>query len=246
MNEITSLNNPTVKLWTSYHLKKNRDRDHVFLVENDHLVLEAIKYGYCEAVWVKEGTTIDFLGTIYVSPEAILKKIAQVQSSVSMIGLCKIPNLPIKNHRRVFVCDDIQDPGNLGTIIRSALAFDFDGIYVSKHSVDFTNDKVVRATQGAIFQLPIQVVDIQACLLTLSRQGVVSVGLSVNQQTMKDCPVSPNMAFVLGNEGQGIHPEVLTLCDHQLTIPIANIESLNVAITAGIIAHQFSLLGDNI
>ncbi len=239
---ITSLSNETLKSWMRLHHKKHRDQTNTFLIEGRHGVEEAIKANHCVSVWTTDASIIDFDGPIYVSEQHILNKLSSVMSNIDMIGLCNIPILPIKKYHRLFLCDGIQDPGNLGTIIRSALAFGFDGIYLSQNSVDFTNEKVVRATQGAIFQLPIHVVDLEETLTHLNEKGVLTVGLSVDQTLIKDCEAHDQMAFVLGNEGQGITPTILKQCQLQLTIPIINIESLNVGITAGIIAYQFSSL----
>ena len=239
---ITSLSNETLKSWMRLQQKKYRDQTNTFLIEGRHGVEEAIKANHCLAVWTTSETTIAFDGPMYISEQHILNKLSSVKSNIDMVGLCKIPKLPISKYHRLFCCDGIQDPGNLGTIIRSALAFGFDGIYLSENCVDFTNEKVVRATQGAIFQLPIHVVDLQQSIKHLNNKGVLTIALSVDQTLIKDCEPQRQMAFVLGNEGQGISKAILNQCQQQLTIPIANIESLNVAITAGIIAYQFSPL----
>ncbi len=237
---ISSIQNDTLKSWAKLHQKKYRDQSKTFLIEGKHGVEEAIKYDHCQAIWTIDPEMIPFDGLIHVSPQHVINKLSTQKSDIDIVGLCTVPTLPIHQTDRVFLCDDIQDPGNLGTIIRSALAFGFDGIYLSKNTVDYTNEKVVRATQGAIFQIPIQVVDLVQTIQQLKENQVVTIGLSVDQTLIDDCPVSNKMAFVLGNEGRGIDASILEACDVKMTIPITNIESLNVAVCAGIIGYRFA------
>jgi len=240
MNTITSTQNAKVKQWLKYHNRKHRLQDDVFLIEGEHLVEEAYKANHLIELWISEtcDATYQDIPT-FVSPQHILDKLSMVQSSNTMIGLCKIPHFKVEAKNRIFLCDNIQDPGNLGTIIRSALAFNFDAIYCSKDTVDFTNEKVVRSTQGALFQIPIHVVDLKATITQLKQESIEIVALALTQNAVSHVSASSNMAFILGNEGQGISTEILELADHQLVIPISNIDSLNVAITAGIIAYNY-------
>ena len=243
---ITSIHNDKVKAWGDLSQKKHRDATNTFLIEGDHGVEEAINSGHCIAVWVNETIDIDFLdafaGTVYVSPQIVLNKIAHVASQVSIIGLCKKPTKKITSFNRLLVCDKIQDPGNLGTIIRSALAFGFDGVYVSRDSVDVFNDKVVRSTQGALFQLPIEVVDLKETLILLKEKEVLTVGLALHENTIDNLNQTKHMAFVVGNESVGISKDILKACDELRMIPIQNIDSLNVGVAASIIAYVYSNL----
>lgn len=223
-----------------YHQQKYRDQDKVFLVEGEHLIQEAVKHQHLIELWMQEGVDfkLDGIETTIASTK-VMKKLSKVQSAQIMIGLCKKPELAIKQNKRVFICDNIQDPGNLGTIIRSGLAFNFDAIYCSKDCVDITNDKVIRATQGAIFQMPIRVVDTINIIKDLQKQGVHVVSCALDKCAVSSLPARQAMAFVLGNEGSGLSQDILQISDSIYKIDIQHIDSLNVAITAGIIAHQF-------
>lgn len=237
---ITSLDNKKVKQWMKYHQQKYREQDEVFLVEGEHLIQEAYKHQHLKELFIQEG--VDFkLDNIKTSiaTSKVMKKLSKVQSAQTMIGLCTLPKLPINANHRIFLCDNIQDPGNLGTIIRTALAFSFDAIYCSKDTVDFTNDKVIRATQGALFQIPIKVVDIKKTMLSLKKQGVHVVSCALDENATSFIKPLSKMAFVLGNEGNGISQDIIALSDQTYKIDIQHIDSLNVAITAGIVAHQF-------
>ena len=122
---ITSIHNDTVKAWSALSQKKHRDDSDTFLIEGNHGVQEAISSGHCIGVWVNESIDIDFLdtfeGTVYVSPQIVLNKIANVSSQVSMIGMCKKPTKKITSFNRLLICDKIQDPGNFGTIPKRKL-----------------------------------------------------------------------------------------------------------------------------
>ena len=136
--------------------------------------------------------------------------------------------------------DNLQDPGNLGTIIRSALALGYDQVIMSPESVDLYNDKVIRATQGALFQMPLCQMDLLEAIALLHKQGVGVYGTSLHQALPIDhYQPQKQMAFVLGNEGQGVCQAVLDACDHTLYIPIQGIESLNVAIAGAIVMYHF-------
>lgn len=242
MKVISSVNNQKVKQWLLYKQRKHRLKDHVFLVEGPHLIEEAFKSGMLEELWVSEGVQVVFdFDQINVSPQYIIDKLSQVQSKNTMIGLCKLPALLIQAYRRLFLCDNIQDPGNLGTIIRTALAFGFDGIICSPDCVDYTSEKVVRASQGAIFKMPIVIEDLEVEIEKLQANQIQVVALALDETAQKELEASEKMAFILGNEGRGIQPKLLEKANHKLMIDIQQVESLNVAITAGIIAHHYQI-----
>ncbi|NLA78509.1 MAG: RNA methyltransferase [Erysipelothrix sp.] len=240
MKVITSINNPKVKQWLLYKQRKHRLEDDVFLVEGEHLIMEALHHEMLRELWISDAIDLNFnFDKITVSPQYIIDKLSQVQSKNTMIGLCRIPHLEIKQTKRLFLCENIQDPGNLGTIIRTALAFNFDGIICSHDSVDYTSDKVVRATQGAIFKMPIVLADLETTVADLQVAGTKVVALALDADAKHHLDPVTNMAFILGNEGQGITPNLLAKADAKLMIDIQHIDSLNVAITAGIVAYTY-------
>ena len=118
MEIITSLQNHKVKQWVKYQLKKHRDEDGVFLAVGEHLVEEAQMSGILREVMISDSVDFDVLvPKTEVTPE-ICKKISMTQSGVSIIGLCEYPKKRPLAYHRWLLCDDIQDPGNMGTIIR--------------------------------------------------------------------------------------------------------------------------------
>lgn len=237
---ITSLQNETIKEIMKLKQKKYRDEKDLFLVEGYHLVEEARKAN-CIQMLI---TTLEekFVEkTLYVS-DKVMEKLAFTKSPQPIMAICyknKSQEL-LKAGKRYLLLDGLQDPGNVGTIMRTALAFGYDQIIMSKDCVDLYNDKVIRSTQGALFQMNTCIMELKEAITFLKQQGVKVYGTCLqNAQSIDQHQTYSQMAFVMGNEGQGVHQEILDLCDERLYIPIQSIESLNVAIAAAITMYHF-------
>ncbi len=140
--------------------------------------------------------------------------------------------------RPVVLLDAVQDPGNVGTIARTALAFGASGMIALPGTADLANPKVVRAAAGALFRLPHLHADQVAVLAWVRREGVALWATAMEGEPMPATPDTP-VALVLGNEGAGMQPELLAAATRRVTIPIrAASESLNVAVAAGILLHH--------
>lgn len=237
--EITSLNNDKVKYWVKLQEKKFRDQEGLFLVEGDHLVNEAIKKGL-----VKEIITLDdFQNNIltYKVTEEIMKKISKQQSISRISAVCfKMKEKEIGN--KVICLDNIQDPGNLGTIIRSAAAFNIDTIILNDKSVDLYNDKVIRSCEGMIFNVNVIRSNLKNKIIELKNNGYKVIGTSVkNNKLLKDVIFEGKFAIILGNEGNGVSKEIEDLCDDYIYIKMnENCESLNVAVASSIIMYEIN------
>lgn len=237
---ITSLQNETIKEIMKLKQKKYRDEKDLFLVEGYHLVEEARKAN-CIQMLI---TTLEekFVEkTLYVS-DKVMEKLAFTKSPQPIMAICyKNKNQELlKAGKRYLLLDGLQDPGNVGTIMRTALAFGYDQIIMSKDCVDLYNDKVIRSTQGALFQMNTCIMELKEAITFLKQQGVKVYGTCLqNAQSIDQHQRYSQMAFVMGNEGQGVHQEILDLCDERLYIPIQSIESLNVAIAAAITMYHF-------
>ncbi len=240
MEIITSLQNNKVKQWVKYQLKKHRDEDGVFLAEGEHLVKEAQMAGILKEVMISSPVDFDLLvPKTEVSPE-ICKKISMTQSGVKIIGLCEFPKNHQPAYQRWLLCDDIQDPGNMGTIIRTALSFGFDAVAISDGCVDVFNDKTLRSSQGAVFHLPIFRSDLKDVIKELKENDVVVLASTLNDsQTLSAYPTDGAIAVILGNEGQGVSTRLLALADDKVKIEMADFDSLNVAVAAGIFCYYW-------
>ena len=239
MEVVTSLDNKRIKNLSKLLIKKYRDEEGKFLVEGEHLVEEAYKAGVLLEVVKCE----DYIGeydvpTTLVTYE-VIKKLSNTQSPQRIIGVCKkLDEKEIGN--KVLVLEDLQDPGNLGTIIRSSVAFNVDTIIVSNNTVDIYNDKVLRSSEGMLFHINIIKREINNILDELHNSGYTLYGTKVDGGTnIKEIEVSEKFAVIMGNEGAGVSNDTLDKCDKYLYIPMNNnCESLNVGVATSIILYE--------
>lgn len=234
---ITSLQNKRVKELVSLHSKKGRDEQQSFLIENEHLIEEAIKTDQLTELIVSdtyEGE-LDFHNKLIVT-DVICQKLSQTTSKSQIFGLCKFKKQELKGNYYL-VCDNVQDPGNLGTLIRSVVSFGWDGVIVSNNSSDFYNDKCIRATQGALFHTELHRGNLIELLTQLKQKGLKVVSTDVHQaQPLSELDKSP-MALVVGSEGQGVSQEIVMMSDDVVMIESSHFESLNVGIAGSILLY---------
>ena len=232
---ITSLQNEHVKYWYSLREKKVRDKERRFLIEGDHLISEAKK----QNLVIETISIVDHNADFFVTKE-IMEKISMQQSiSYNAAVVRFIPEDSISGN--VMVLDGIQDPGNLGTIIRSCIAFGFTNIILSNTSVDLYNPKVIRATEGMIFHINVLRRNLLDFLPTLKNLGYRLVGTDVIKGRDIRNLKKDNIALVLGNEGNGVSEEVRVLCDEFVYIKMNDsCESLNVGVAASILMYEVS------
>jgi len=242
MKRIESLSNQYIKDLYKLHDKRQRDIEKKFLVEGENLITEANKTGNLDTVlFSDEKYRIEGIKNIYVS-DKIIQKLAFTKTPQKVIGVCKYLSIKNISGSRFLLLDDIQDPGNLGTLVRSSLGFNIDKIYLSKDSVDLYNDKFIRSSGGAIFHIDIEVVNIKEKIISLKEQGIVVYGTSVEKGVLlEDINQTNKYAIVLGNEGSGLKKEILDLTAKNIFIKInPALESLNVAIAGSIILYYLN------
>lgn len=239
MEVITSLDNKRIKNLSKLLVKKYRDEENKFLVEGEHLVEEAFKAGVLLEVVQCEDYNGSFdVETTYVTYD-VIKKLSNTQNPQRVIGVCK--KMTEKElGSKVVILEDLQDPGNLGTIIRSSVAFNVDTIVVSNNTVDIYNDKVLRSSEGMLFHINIVKRDIDAFIDELHNEGYVVYGTKVDGGTnLKEVTSSEKMAIVMGNEGAGVKMSTLDKCDKYIYIPMnSDCESLNVGVATSIILYE--------
>lgn len=235
----TSTDNKKIKELKKLNIKKYRDQSNSFLVEGEHLVLEAYKKGLLEELFLEENTKLDLdVKTSYLSRN-VIKFISELDNPSIIIGLCKkVEEKEIGN--KVLVLDDIQDPGNFGTIIRSAVAFNIDTIVVSNNTVDLYNSKVIRASQGMLFNINIIRRDLNVFVPELKKEGYQIYATKVNGgKSLKTIEKMEKFVIIMGNEGAGVSDNLMNLADEYLYIDMnSNCESLNVAVATSIILYE--------
>ena len=240
---ITSLDNDKIKYYYKLQKRKYRDINNEFIVEGEHLVLEAYKAGVLKEILLEEGEVLPLdVEQVEVSKE-VLKKISTLSSPPKMIGLClceKIIDTTIG--KRILILDEIQDPGNMGTIIRSAVAFNIDTIVIGDNTVDVYSPKVVRATQGMIFHVPIVFYSIDKLIPILKKLKIPVLATNVKYgEEVKNLSQDEKETFalIIGNEGNGVNPKYLEQSDKFIYIPMNDVvESLNVAVATSIILYE--------
>lgn len=233
----SSTNNDFIKSIKKLNEKKYRDNTNTFLVEGEHLVHEAIKNNLVKYVIVRDNYDFNYDNKIIVT-DKVLKYISNLNTPSGIMAVCNKPESS-ELGSRIIVLDNIQDPGNLGTIIRSSVAFNFDTIVISNDSVDVYNSKVIRATQGMLFNVNTIVTDIKE-FLTSIKDDYKIIGTDVtNGKSVSDFKNLKKFAIIVGNEGQGISLDTKKLCSDFVYIPMnQDCESLNVGVAASIIMYE--------
>lgn len=232
--EITSVNNKLVKELAKLNESKYRKLTNTFVVEGKHLVTEARNNNLIiDAYSIEEKE-----GYIKVSEE-VMKKICNTDTVVTEIAVCKmLEKKELSN--KILILDSIQDPGNLGTLLRTAKAFNFNTVVLGLNTVDLYNPKVIRSSQGAIFKLNIFRENLLEFIPSISKEYKV-YGTNVrNGIDIKDLEKPNKIAIVLGNEGNGISKDVDSLLNENIYIKLDNTESLNVAIAGAIIMYEIN------
>ncbi|MBM7571971.1 TrmH family RNA methyltransferase [Aquibacillus albus] len=244
---ITSAQNNKVKQWNKLKKKKDRQQLQQFLIEGFHLVQEAVKSEWnLKEVIVEDGVEVpDWLPNCPLTTVSshVFKAISDTQTPQGIAGVVEIKQQALQSYNKLLLVDAVQDPGNLGTIIRTADAADFDGVVLGEGTVDMYNEKVIRATQGSLFHLPILQENLSETIHFL-KQKDVSVWASTLEgaEDYHTLTVPDRVALVVGNEGAGIQPDVLEVSDHKVTIPIfGKAESLNVSIATGILIYHLAI-----
>ena len=231
---IESVNNPKIKEYSKLQNKKYRDESGLFIVEGDHLVEEALKK--------TQAVDIYSLDDSYTQvSESVMRKLSSLSTPPNVLAICKkLEEGNIGN--KILILENLQDPGNLGTIIRSSVAFGVDTIILSKDCVDFYNVKVLRASEGMVFNTNILIRDLKKIIPELKNSGVkVYTTNVVNGTNVRDINIPEKYAIVMGNEGNGVTKEIASLCDEAIYIPMnEKCESLNVGIATSIILYEFS------
>ncbi|MDX1770549.1 MAG: RNA methyltransferase [Planococcaceae bacterium] len=249
MKRIESLQNTQVKHWKKLvTVRKERDKSGEFLVEGFHLVEESLKNKpNVLAIIIREGMEIpskwnvDDIEIIEVTME-IAKEMAETEHSQGIYAHCLQQTTSRdqqKSWKQVLMIDAVQDPGNVGTMIRTADAAGIDAVILGKGSADAFNPKTVRSGQGSHFHIPIVKSDLSEWIQSCKEQGIPVYGTSLEESiAYHEVQPQAKFALIMGNEGSGLAPEHLVQTDMNLKIPLyGQAESLNVAVAAGILLY---------
>ena len=236
----TSIENKKIKDLKKLNIKKYRDKTNLFLVEGKHLVLEAYKTGYLKELLLEQDELFPLSVTTNYLSNNVIHYISDVESPSTVFGVCEKRKEEEISGNHILILDGVQDPGNLGTIIRSAVAFHIDMIVLSPDTVDIYNSKVIRSSQGMILHIPIVVKDLYDVIPNLQKEHYKIYGTKVTHgKSLKTVEKNEKYAIIMGNEGQGVEEAILELCDEYLYIDMDDrCESLNVGVATSIILYE--------
>jgi len=252
MKRIESPQNALVKHWKKLvTTRKEREKSGEFIVEGFHLVEEALKNKeQIVQIIVREGVDlpllwdIDNLEMVEVSV-TIATELAETETSQGVFAHCKQLEADANaaaSWTKLLLVDAVQDPGNIGTMIRTADAAGIDAVILGKGCADAYNPKTLRSAQGSHFHIPIIRGELGDWIDDLQDRDVKVYGTALQEAVVyTDVESAGSFALIVGNEGSGIHPQLLDKTDQNVIIPIlGQAESLNVAVATGILLYQFA------
>ena len=232
---ITSKDNGRIKFASSLKEKKYREENKMFLAETKKALEMALKANRVSEVFTTEYLNIPEEIPQYLVSEELLKRISNNVNPEGVVFIAKMDDSEVKTANKILFLDEITDPGNMGTLIRTALAFSYDLVIVSDNCVSIYNEKVVNSSKGAIFNIPVRKGKLSK--YKGSHQIIVSM-LSKKAINLDEVEVKDKFVLVLGNESRGVSSETRQLADIEVIIPINNIDSLNVAVAGGILMNK--------
>ena len=210
----------------------------LFVIEGENLVEEAIKNNLLKELYVLEGCECKYDFQHDEVTYEVMKSISDLKSTPRLLGVAKIKKEE-KIGKRIVILDDIQDPGNAGTIIRNAVAFGIDTIVFSKSSVSAYNEKTLRSTGGMIFNTNIIIGNIEELISEIKNRNIKVIGTSLKSSiSLEKLEKTREFAIIFGNEGNGVKDNILSLCDEIVRIDMnPKCESLNVGVSTAIILY---------
>ncbi len=257
MEEIKSVQNPKVKSWSQLNNKKGRDISKTYLIEGIKLIEEAIQSNQeIEAILIddEKGMPIDIKLLlenqkknipIFSVTAAIVDKLSDMATPQGVLAVVKqqqysLEEIVSKEYSFLLLLDEIQDPGNLGAIIRSADAAGIEAIFLGNGTVDLYNSKVIRSAMGSLFHIPIVSVDLNQLIPLLQQDGFQVIGTSpYADKAYFDIDFSLKTALLLGNESRGLSEERKQQVTEMVKIPLmGQAESLNVTMATTVILYE--------
>lgn len=245
-----TVSNSIMKFVASLSQKKHRDKENCFVAEGTKCVLDTWDYFKCRMIiatqnWYETFGNLSHLNLMHIASRQQMQKMSQFSNPSEVIAVYEIPQLEnsneIENNLNI-VLDGVQDPGNLGTIIRLADWFGIYDIFCSKQTVDVYNHKVVQATMGAISRVRVHYCDLED--LILSHKSMPVYGTALDGENIYQAALPDHGFVIFGNEGNGMTKELKELTTSNLLIPSGNgdgatSESLNVGLAAAITISEF-------
>lgn len=245
MEYLSSLKNPKIQQWRSLKERKGRRETGCFLVEGRKMVEEALASRFpVEAVLADANRVEEFVlpdhVTLYTMPDHVLAAVCDTKTPQGIAAVVRMVNSEQLGDKLVAM-DGVQDPGNVGTIIRTADAAGIEGVVLSNQCADVFSPKVLRATMGSIFRMGIVVTDdLPDTLMQLRKSGSSVISSQLDGEPFYErSPVGEKFCLVIGSEGNGVTADVQSVATHRVKLPMrGGAESLNAAVAAGIMMYE--------
>ena len=244
MSSINTISNNRIKEIVKLHQKKHRDESGLFIVEGYKAVEELIRNNIDikEIYALKAFETETY--TVKIIDESIMKKISTTSSTCEILAVAKKKEYKINDFikkNKLILLDSISDPGNLGTIIRSASAFGIDGIILYKNCVDMYSPKVIRSAAGNFFKIPVIIIkDTEEIKGNFKNFEKIATALyEKNTNSIQDCKNIKKYIIMFGSEANGLSNELIKISDKNIRLEMKNnVESLNLSVSASIIMYE--------
>jgi TrmH family RNA methyltransferase len=244
---IDSPQNPRVKQWCLLQTPRGRRDEGLVWAEGEHLVQEAFRSRWQVQTVIR---STDYPSSIRVDEQLVtprvFEKVSETTSPQGIAAVVQLPSWTVPSDARlVLVLDGVQDPGNVGTLLRTALAAGFGGAYLTPDCADPFGGKALRASQGAAFHLPIERLEAREVIVRQQAENRRLVGTgSSGAIDCRGAATGERMALVLGREGCGLREPLVHACDRLVRIPMAGgVESLGVAVAGGILMFLLAFGG---
>ena len=243
---ISSRNNPLIVETALLKTKKFRKKNRAYLIEGTKLFYEAVDQNlpmtriFATTEWLKKNQ-INFPADIIPVSKPVLEKLSSLKSQEGVIAELPYILKKPKPFNKAIILDNINDPGNLGTIIRTADCAGYNQVFLTKGCADIYNQKTLRASMGSIFRVDIEKIDLRG-MRVLKEQGfeLIATALNGKEIFMNEIEVPEKFVLIFGNESNGLSKDILELSSQRIKIPIyGKAESLNVAIASAVIMYAY-------
>lgn len=251
MREISSKDNRIVKLWEQLDSRKYRDRLGLYRIEGRNLLEEAVKEkAPIEAILIRRGygsIPPDLEKKAFCLEERLFDKLADTESSQGVMAIVKKPEFSLDDFvketakENFVILDRLQDPGNIGTILRTADAAGYRLVIAMKGTADVFSPKVVRAAAGSLFRVPVVFINDNQELLSFIKAagGKLTATCFHTDRYYYEEDLSENIALIIGNEGNGVSEELIEMAALKIKIPMrGTVESLNASVAAAILMYE--------
>jgi len=257
IKEISGKDNRIIKLIRSLHTTNGRKKQGLYFIEGERIVSDTIKFSseqvefiiFTNSFYSSQSNLKEFEQkfTCYNIPDFLFEEITDTKTPQGILAVLRYPENKLsnfENDKRILILDRLQDPGNMGTIIRTAEAMGINSIFITKGCTDLYSPKVLRSAMGSAVRTNFYYIDSINDILNLKTKGykLYAAALSDNAIFLEDAKPFDKTAIIIGNEANGISDEILDISDYIIKIPMTgNIESLNAAIAASIVMYHFAI-----